>query len=105
MIVHTRSQMNPLTKTIYPPYMSASRPAGSRKAPVTKEKTLAGHVSACFGMLRAGVKDGSKMLKPEIRYSATNMDPRRATQKPSSTHIELKTAGLSRPSLSISDAL
>jgi hypothetical protein len=51
------------------------------------------------------VRSGRRMLKPEMKYSATNMDPRRAKQKPSSIHIEVNTSGLSRPSRSISDAL
>lgn len=97
--------MNPLTKTMYPPYRSASRPAGRRKAPVTREKTLAGHVSACFGMSSASVNDGRRMLKPEMRYSATNIDPKSAVQKPSSIHMDVKTAGRSRPNRSISAAV
>ena len=90
---------------MYPPKMSARRPAGSRNAPVTREKTLAGHVSACDGMSSAWVNVGSRTLNPETKYSATNMDPRREKQNPSSTHIVLKASGRSRPSLSISEGV
>jgi hypothetical protein len=105
MIVHTRSQIRPLTKTMYPPYISASRPKGKRKAPVTSEKTLAGHVSACDGISSAPINAGRRILNPEIKYSATNMEPRREKQKPISTHMDLKTSGRSRPRRSISDGL
>jgi hypothetical protein len=87
----------PETKTMYPPKMSASRPKGRRRAPVTREKTLAGHVSAFEGILRDTVRDGSKMLNPDIKYSATNIDPRREKQKPSSTQMVLKASGRSLP--------
>src|SRR3546814_1323400 len=82
--------------------MSARRPRGKRNAPVTKEKTLAVHVSALDGMSRLWESAGSRMLKPEMKYSAMNMDPSREKQKPSSTHIDLKAAGRSRPSRSMS---
>lgn len=85
--------------------MSASRPAGNKKAPVTKEKTLAGHVSAWEGMWSASDSAGRRTLNPDTKYSTTNMDPSREKQKPSSTHIDLNAAGRSRPNLSSSAAV
>jgi hypothetical protein len=49
------------------------------------------------------VRSGSRILKPEMKYSATNIDPSRAKQNPSSIHIEVNTSGRSRPSRSMSD--
>ena len=99
MTNHTR----PATKTVFPPKISAKRPKGRRKAPVTKETTLAGHVCASEGISRAMDRDGSRTLNPEIKYSATNMDPNSEKQKPTSTHADLNAAGRSLPNLSISD--
>jgi len=72
---------------------------------VTREKTLAGHVSAFEGILRDTARDGSKTLNPDTKYSATNMDPKREKQKPSSTHIVLKASGRSLPRRSISEGV
>jgi hypothetical protein len=105
MIVHTTNQTRPVTNTAYPPKISANRPKGRRKAPVTSENTLAGHVSAFDGISRATVRDGSKMLNPDKKYSDTNIEPRREKQKPNSTHMDLKASGLSLPKRSISDGV
>jgi hypothetical protein len=49
--------------------MSARRPKGSRKEPVTSEKTLAGQVCEPLGMSRALETLGRMMLKPEMKNS------------------------------------
>src|SRR3546814_1314444 len=48
------------TDTLFP-YTTLFR----SKAPVTREKTLAGHVCAFDGISRASVRSGSRMLNPE----------------------------------------
>jgi hypothetical protein len=42
---------------------------GRRKEPVTREKTLAGHVWEPLGMSRALATLGRMMLKPEMKNS------------------------------------
>jgi hypothetical protein len=105
MIDHINSQTNPALKTILPPYISARRPKGRRKAPVTRLKTLAGHVSAFDGMSRETDTGGRRILNPDVKYSAKKMDPNREKQKLNSIHIELNVAGRSLPSLSSSSAV
>lgn len=45
------------------------------------------------------------MLKPDIMYSATNMEPRRAKQKPSSWGRDRKDGERSRPRRSMSEGV
>jgi hypothetical protein len=47
--------------------MSARRPNGRRKAPVTREKTLAGHVLDSGGMSRDMERAGRMMWKPLMK--------------------------------------
>lgn len=68
-----KNQRRPDTKTIYPPYISAARPKRRRKAPVTREKTLAGQVRDSGGISRADAKVGRSVLNPLIKYSCKQL--------------------------------
>jgi hypothetical protein len=52
--------------------MSPRRPKGSRKAPVTREKTLEGHVCDVSGICSSMESGGRMMWKPEMKNSCGN---------------------------------
>jgi hypothetical protein len=113
------NHINPDIKTLYPPYISASRPKGRIKGPVTSEKTLAGQVRDSGGISRTMLRVGTMTVKSLIKYSyrsqlrsfqvcvylyitAESMDPRITKQNPVSAHQVLNISGHCLPIFSIS---
>lgn len=70
----------PKLKTRWAPNMSARRANGRRKAPVTSENTLAGHVFDSVGMFNSVERTGRMELNPLMKYSYLELDP--CAQKP-----------------------
>ena len=66
---HTMNHARPARYTGYPPYISASRPNGRRKAAVTREKAEAGQTADACGMSSSRMRVGKRTLKPETKYS------------------------------------
>ena len=69
MIDQAVNQAKPKRYTGYPPYISARRPKGRRKAAETRAKALAGQTAEDSGIERSLIKVGSRTLKPETKYS------------------------------------
>ena len=69
MIDQTVNQTKPKRYIGYPPYMSARRPKGRKKAAETRAKALDGQTAEACGIERSLIKVGSRTLKPETKYS------------------------------------
>lgn len=69
MIDQTVNQTKPKRYTVYPPYISARRPKGRRKAAETRAKALEGHTAEDCGIERSSIRVGRRTLKPETKYS------------------------------------
>lgn len=69
MIDQTVNHTKPKRYTGYPPYISARRPKGRRKAAETRAKALEGQTAEDCGIERSLIRVGSRTLKPETKYS------------------------------------
>lgn len=67
--LHRTSQPMPSTNIIFPPYISDSRPKGSRKQDTTNENAEAGQVDDVGGISNALTTEGTSRLNPETKYS------------------------------------
>ena len=81
--------------------MSPRRPKTSKVLAMTKEKAVAGHTLAAYGIWSSLISVGRMTVKPETKYSVKNWDIEMLKTNSISFQRVVKTGERSRPRRSI----